>query len=212
MGAQPLDLLSSDGTRLAGMRFGAGPSQVALVHDAGADMDALVPLAAAFRDDGFAVVSIDLRGHGTSDGEWAVERLADDVEAAIDAAARQAGDVFLVAVGAAATASLLTSRSDDLGALVLVSPRELPGLGVEEAIRRASTPKLFLIGSQEPGHAAFARSLYESAIGPRLLVQLPTESQGHDLFTGPHAEQAYNHTISFLVHHRSADSDLETEE
>lgn len=76
------ELTSSSGIRLAYSRSGAGGRAIVLVHGWCCDRTYLEPQFAHFSPR-YAVVSVDLRGHGRSgaaaDGSYAIEDFADDL-------------------------------------------------------------------------------------------------------------------------------------
>lgn len=145
---EAVQLRTQDDLRLAasffpprGRREARSPAAI-LVHDAGRSRSDLVDLASALQKRGFAVLTLDLRGHGESrtaevafrpEDPTAAERLwaftLRDVEAAA-AFLRSRSDVHtsnlsLVGVGAgAALAARHALRDGNARAVVLVAPRE----------------------------------------------------------------------------------------
>ncbi len=120
---------------------GAAPAAV-LVHDAGSDRDTLAELGERLWKQGFAVVAVDLRGHGDSVGtEVGWDALAEeerarawtfalrDVKAAADWITEQPGvhSSNLSLLGDRAGATLVTryaQRDENVRCLVLLEPKE----------------------------------------------------------------------------------------
>jgi pimeloyl-ACP methyl ester carboxylesterase len=193
MDLEPVELVTADGVLLRGLARGDEEAWVVLVHDEGADLDSLAPLAEGLADARFATLAVDLRGHGASDGEPDFDSAALDVQAALDwARAAGAAEVFLVAAGAAGEGALVAGR--EVGATVLFSPR----VREDAPVRERTGPKLLLAGAGEPVHELSAR-----LIGPRLVVELPTPRRGHELLAGDSAPQALGHSIGFIMQART---------
>jgi pimeloyl-ACP methyl ester carboxylesterase len=200
---EPVEITAADGVTLRGEVHRGSPYWAILVHDHGADLESLGPLASALAREEFSVLGIDLRGHGLSDGVWDEEGSVLDLAAAI-AWARQegAGQVFAVAAGESATALFEAAGPGLVAAAVLLGPRASPGCTTER-IRRWSGPRLFVVGSNDVEGESSARGIFDVCIGPRLFVQLPTDARVHDLLIGEHASQALSHAVGYLAQNRS---------
>ncbi|HEY8217568.1 MAG TPA: alpha/beta fold hydrolase [Acidimicrobiia bacterium] len=102
MNATAVELVAADGVRLRGRQW-EPPSRhrasVVLVHGFGASSTdgKLVAVAEALVEHGHAVISVDSRGHGSSDG---AATLGDDERLDVDAAVTVAGPAPVVVVGA----------------------------------------------------------------------------------------------------------------
>lgn len=113
-----------------------------MLHDAGADLDQMRPMAQAMRAAGFAAVLVDLPGHGLSsgslevDGPQVLEAVLTSVLASVlgTGSGQQSGSpVVVVAEGAAADLVLVSPAAGRLTAMVLLSPR------VDAAVRAYPT-------------------------------------------------------------------------
>ena len=202
MGAAPVELVSSDGVVVRGVAEGDGRTWAVLAHGVGSDLDGCALLARELAKEGCAVLRIDLRGHGASDGEWSEDGAVRDVAAAF-AAARAAGaaEVLAVGVAEAADAVLAASVEDAPDAAVLVSP--VGGSRARDDVRGSAAPKLFVVGGRDDAAVTAVKRLDALAIGPRLVVQLPTAEQGHALLEGACAAQAISHAVGFLCQQRT---------
>ena len=200
--SRAVELESLDGVVLRGELRPGGPYWALLVHDRGCDLDSLSPLADALEREQFSVLSVDLRGHGLSEGSWAPEGGARDVAAALAwMRAEGAAQIFAVAAGEAARPLLASAGPGGPAAAVLLGPRLDPD-GELELVRRFTGPRLFLTGFGDPEEEARTRKLFDACIGPRLLVQLPTSERGHGLLHGPCAAQALSHSVGYLAQNR----------
>jgi dienelactone hydrolase len=200
--AAPVELVTADGVTLRGVAEGGGATWAVLVHGAGGDLDGCAVLARELAKEGVAVLRLDLRGHGASEGEWSEDGAARDVEAALaHARARGAQELLVVGVAESADAVIAASVHDEPDAAVLVSPRASERARLD--VRESAGPKLFLVGGRDDEAVAAVSRLDSLAIGPRLVVQLPTEEQGHALLEGACSAQAISHAVGFLCQHRT---------
>lgn len=175
---EAIQLRTQDEQRLAasffpprGRREARSPAAI-LVHDAGRSRSDMVELAGALQKRGFAVLTLDLRGHGESrtdevaflpDDAGAAERLwaftLRDLESAASFLRSRsevhASNLSLVGVGAgAAIAARHAVRDGNARAVVLISPRE-ENLGfnlLADVKGLGGLPTLILAGrDQKPG-------------------------------------------------------------
>jgi pimeloyl-ACP methyl ester carboxylesterase len=203
MDAQPVELLTRDGTCLRGEQRGRGASWAVLVHDEGSDLDSCRPLVDALARADVASIAVDLRGHGASDGDWDRAAGVADVDAAMWAAlASGAHETFLVAAGRACELVLAGGLRHGVAAMALLSPQADPARLTDELMLECAVPKLIVLGGADAEARAAAEAVERRLIGPRLRVTLPTERQGADLLVGPCAAQALSHTVGFLVQNR----------
>ena len=86
MSAEPLKLVSEDGTPIAVWRSGKGPPLV-LIHGAAADHNRWAPVLTALQER-FTVLAVDRRGRGQSGdaSDYALEREYEDVVAVVESA------------------------------------------------------------------------------------------------------------------------------
>jgi alpha-beta hydrolase superfamily lysophospholipase len=205
VGVEPITFLTDDGAAIWGSLSLDSARWVLLVHDRGHDLDSFLPLSHRLVADGFSVMAIDLRGCGLSGGRKSESKFHFDVLAAVRFA-REHGAREIFAVGAGRGSDVVIEAAPDagFGAAVLVSPSlNRRGRVLRTAIRRSTVPKLVLVGSQDAEALKDARGVMATAIGPRVIVTLPTRDQAHDLLGGPCAGQVMNHVSTFLAHSRS---------
>lgn len=142
---------TANGKILAGWLIaadGAGKvPAVVLMHGWGADRSTLLPLAPALHAAGLAVLLVDARSHGASDGDSfsSMPRFAEDIDAALDWLRRQdwADPAALAVVGhsvGGAAALLAASRRSDVAAVVSLSAFDHPERVMRAYLRRAHVP------------------------------------------------------------------------
>lgn len=169
----PVTIVGSYTPPSADNRHSRSP-MVILLHAYGEDRSSFDPLVPVLHDAGFAVLAIDLRGHGEStepaslklkskveDRDPRVFRdMVADVEAAYRWLARrpEADQARFVLVGASVGASIAleyAARDKSVDGLVLMTPGlDYLGLNSSAAARKCKTDKLLMLASQEERHAA----------------------------------------------------------
>jgi pimeloyl-ACP methyl ester carboxylesterase len=181
------------GPVVRGLRWGAGPETVFLIHEPGADLDAwgLLPLRIA-RSLLMSTLAIDLPGHGLSDGPWEPRQLADVVRHLVavehDTAPQEPGRrCYVVSAGSAATTALTLAADLRLSGLVCLSPA-VPGVAATRNVsmsRSPRTPKLFIAGSLAADDLSTARRLAAASGGWAVVTAIPvTEHATRLLATG----------------------------
>lgn len=200
---EPVELRTDDGVILRGELRRNGPYWAVLVHDYDSDLESLAPLAEALAREEFTVLSVDLRGHGLSDGDPDEEASVVDVAAAVDwCRGEGAGQVFVAAAGRGAAGVLGAPVDSPIAAAVLLGPNVPPGWSGDR-IRDWTGPKLFVVGTEDVEAERAARSAFDVCIGPRIFIQLPTSRRGHHLLSGECAVQALSKSVGYLTQHRS---------
>src|SRR5689334_9523732 len=99
--ARPVEIVAGDGAVIRGQRWGNGPDWIILLHNAGTDrdLDDWRPLLPSIMTLERTLLTIDLRGHGASDGEWnETQATSSDIAALVDFA-RTNGATWVVLGG-----------------------------------------------------------------------------------------------------------------
>ncbi len=203
MHALPFEVVTADGTRLRGESWPGGSDWVVMAHDFGSDLDCWRPLVGPLSVAGYGVATIDLRGHGASDGAADEASIPDDLAALLAQARRDSsGLLVLIAAGAVAAAALSPSLVPRPDALVLFSPSPHGQAGAN--LRGDGTAKLFFVGAadQDADHAA--RDLRNRSIGPAGVISFPTTTQGADLLQEPWRTHVIEQVIGFVDQARFA--------
>lgn len=127
MGPPPLPVAVRlrDGLILRGHEWSRDGPPVLFVHDLGDDLDAWGSVTARVAEHGFRVISLELRGHGLSDGRRDAGRVLPDLMLALAEVRGSFGPVALVAYGSVTDALLFMDA--DCGAPVQVMVAPLPG-------------------------------------------------------------------------------------
>jgi alpha-beta hydrolase superfamily lysophospholipase len=193
----PVEYALRDGAVLRGVELRSpGAAAVALIlHDVGADIDALGALPQTLASSEVDVVALDLRGHGVSDGEEpALDRLVGDVGDVVTRLRERAGRVCLVAVGATASAGVALGVADGIDGQVLVLPRLHPD--VEVASRRRYCMRMVMHAEGERLVGTPTQAFCAPLLGERLMVSSPRLRDGVSALTGDSA--LLGHVALFL--------------
>lgn len=180
---------------LRGLHWPGGDHAIVLVHEPGADVDRWSTLPDDLARDGYAVLAIDLPGHGLSDGEWRSDLLDPAVAAAREAAvARGARAVFLIAAGLAASTQVTGFR-----ARVAIAPRlpEPPG----RSSRLPVMPTLILAGAGNAEREA-AQAFYHYASGWTVLSTFGGDPGDVSLLDGAWRTHVREQIRAFLADYR----------
>jgi pimeloyl-ACP methyl ester carboxylesterase len=198
-----VEFVSVDDITLRGQLWPAGEDWVILVHDAGEDLDAWDDFPAELFGRGFTVLTMELRGHGLSDGPWLAEYADRDVEAALHyAAGHGAFTTTVIGAGVGATAALIAAGRVPVTSLALLSPRATLAGHAEEEMRRCVAPKLIVAGAADTAACEEAERLRALAIGWLLYVNVPGAEHGTALIAGTQATGVRQHILGSLYEHR----------
>lgn len=201
--AIPVEIPAGDAVVLRGQRWGSGPDWIILLHETGEqrDLDDWRPLLPAIVTSDRTVLSIDLRGHGASDGTWVSASSGADL-AALLAYAKTSGAAWVALAGAgdSATHILEFSSANPIDASILLSP--VFGAGQATELRGRGEAKLFAVGSRTAQLNRDIRVARNGSIGWAMLVSMPTEAQGTHLLSGPNSGQIIERIVSFLAEQR----------
>ena len=147
-------VIPEDGITLNGRLFGAQNSvAVILSHMRPNDQTAWFDYAQVLAKDGFAVLTYDFRGYGTSEGEQDFGKLDDDLAAAL----RYMHDrgkqrVFLVGASMGGTASLVVASEGDVAGVVAISPpAQFEGQDALAALPKITAPTLLMASDDSTG-------------------------------------------------------------
>lgn len=163
----PVEVVGSEGVRLRGLEWPVAGPPVIFVHDFGADLDQWGPLTAGLAASGFRVISLELSGHGLSDGDPDPGSISRDIGVMVARASRLWGPLGLVTCGESARGSVGTGAASGAPVHILISPPQMPVefmKGGEKALR------IIMAGGGDPeGHAA-AKSAHDQLPGQRMLM------------------------------------------
>jgi pimeloyl-ACP methyl ester carboxylesterase len=182
-----VEITTSDGIVLRGECVRGTQTGVVMIHEPGTDIDVWRGLRAGLAERGCAVLALDLRGHGGSDGAWCATRAIEDISVAVSAAMAlidrgpdSRPRVSIVATGESGSHALLASAGGlAIDSLVLISARAAEGVD-RATLRGPGIPKLFLYGSQDP-RLIEIEALAAASIGWTGRIQFPTAAHGTEL-------------------------------
>jgi pimeloyl-ACP methyl ester carboxylesterase len=197
---EEVTLTAGDGLELKGTFYkgeDAAPG-VVLLHMLGRDRRDWESFARALQKEDYNVLTIDLRGHGESDGNWQVFSETDFNNMVLDAAAARAfmeekgiGETGYIGASIGANAALRYVAEDkDVRCIVLLSPGlDYRGLKTLGAAAAYGDRPLFIIASEEDEYSASSsRALYGEAGSGRRLQVLSGAGHGTRMFKDPQLE------------------------
>lgn len=200
--AEAIEIPTSDGLTLRGQAWANEGHWAILFHEAGCDLDVWQPLLPYLLGRGYSVLTLDLRGHGLSDGAWDVDCVSLDLQAALDYVhSRGATIVSFVGAGESAIAALTEPLVHSFLGLVLLSAGPLGSYAVDE-LRGEGVPKLYMAGTHDQAAVELAEKLRNRSIGWAALMRLPTEESGTTLLAGLWAKHVEEQTVAFLEEQR----------
>ena len=165
------------------------------VHDLGDDLDAWGTVTARVATEGFRVISVELRGHGLSDGEPDPGAVQSDMERMLEETTASFGPVGVIAYGSV-TESLLFLDSER-GAPVQVMVAPLPGdpRSIDWRTTRKAM-RLVLSGSLNTEVADHVGFMYPRMKGQRMQVSAASDRTGPTLLMDQ--PQLVEHMTMFL--------------
>jgi pimeloyl-ACP methyl ester carboxylesterase len=183
--------MTSDGVQLAAVFYDPGdsylePDILILVHEAYRDHRSWDDFRMAALDNGYAVIALDLRGHGQSMGDPVFDEALDrDIEAVLEwiSASPDLRERGIAIVGASVGANLALragARHPQIGSLVLLSPgMSYWGIDVESAILEYDRRPVLLVSSEEDAYSATTvQRLGELGLGDDKVVIYPGAAHG----------------------------------
>lgn len=184
MAGQPIPIavrLESEIT-LRGHEWPGDGLPVLFVHDIGGDLDDWSSIPATLSRSGFRVMSVELRGHGLSDGEPEPDRIIDDVRQLVREVAGSFGPLALVVTGAVSEAALYLDKDFGSPVQVMLSPQPLDPEGIDWDNNRFAM-RLVMVGALNDVARGYAESIYPKMRGQNLWASTGTEAQGPALLT-----------------------------
>lgn len=187
-------LTAEDGVPLVGTYWATAPDRpapgVLLLHMVGRTRGDWTRLARRLQAEEYAVLAIDLRGHGESGGKQDYPAMMKDVAAAYTWLRQQeavAPDA-VVLIGASIGANLalnFAAEEPSVRGLVLLSPGlDYRGIQTEAAMQRYGARPVLIVASEEDGYAASSsRTLDARALGPHQLKMYKGIGHGTDMLS-----------------------------
>jgi len=189
-----ITLTTSDGVQLAARFYtpenlNADTAVLILVHEAYRDSSSWEGFQTEALENGYAVIALDLRGHGRSEGDLVFDEAMDrDIDAVIEwisASSDLNGDRIVIA-GASVGANLAlraAARYPQINTVVLLSPGLMYWeIGTENAILDYGRRPLLLVASEDDAYAAVSvQKLNELGRGYDKLMIYPGADHGTEM-------------------------------
>ncbi len=182
-----IGMVTEDGVRIKGTYYrpaAANAPGIVLLHMLGRHREDWDAFARTLQDAGYAVLAIDLRGHGESEGQREWSKMTKDAAIAVDfVRSRSETDPDRIAlIGASIGANLAinyAAEDPEIRGVALLSPGlDYRGVTTPEAVKAYGKRPLFLAASSEDRYAyGSAQELGRLATGPVQLLLL--DGQGH---------------------------------
>jgi len=173
----PVAIRLSNDLTLRGHEWSIDGPPVVFVHDLGEDLDAWGPVTSTVAHSGFRVISLELRGHGLSDGEPDPTRVLEDMRLLLDEIVPSFGPVGLVSYGSASEALLSLDGEDGAPVQVIISPQQLEPTGIEWATSKRAM-RLIVGGSLDEQAHGYLKAIYPRMLGEKLWVSVATPEHG----------------------------------
>lgn len=167
----------SSGVVLRGHEWSTDGPPVLFIHDLGEDLDVWSPVPATLARSGFRVVSVELRGHGLSDGEVEPDSVEADVADLIAEVAGSFGPVALVTHGAVSEAAQYLGDTSGAPVHVMVSPQPLASDGIDWKRARPAL-RLVIVGTGNEIAKSYAEGIYPKMRGQNMWLSTATDDQG----------------------------------
>jgi alpha-beta hydrolase superfamily lysophospholipase len=187
------------------MLYAEGDKAVILLHMLGHDRNDWNYFAKKLNDKGFSVLSIDLRGHGESEGDWKKFSEADfnkmtyDVKAAkklLDSKGKKSVSIIGASIGAN-IAFKYASADKDIKSVVLLSPGiNYKGIDISNEIINFDRPVLIAVSTEDTYPYDSSNIIYAKAKGEKSLIV--EENLGHGTDMLPKSEELQNNIIGFI--------------
>ena len=173
----PVAIRLSNDLTLRGHEWSIDGPPVVFVHDLGDDLDTWGQVTSRVAHSGFRVISLELRGHGLSDGEPDPSTVLEDVRLLLDEIVPSFGPVGLVSYGSASEALLSLDDGNGAPVQVIVSPQRLEPNGIDWATSKRAM-RLIVGGSLDEHAHEYLKAIYPKMLGEKLWVSVATTEHG----------------------------------
>ena len=202
-------LTAEDGIPLCGRVYGSEEppftgNTVVLAHGWSEDQSEWNEFAESLSSRGYLVLTFSFRGHGLSGGEQDPDKLATDLEAALDyLRAREIQEWFLIGSGTGATATIhAADNANSLGVVLLSVSSEFEDMNALGNMPELEMPKLLIVAEQDFGAHSSSVAYFDASVAPRILEVFSGGEQGIALLRSIHSTKVHKRISDFLEAHR----------
>ncbi len=186
-------IVSVDNVILNGRLFGAqNDVAVILSHMRPNDQTAWFDFAEELADAGYAALTFNFRGYGTSDGDQDFAKLDDDLAAAVRYMRDRGKEtIFLVGASMGGTTSLVVAAGETVAGVVSISsPAQFEGQDALKAVPDVTVPKLFIASEADEQARLSLEQLVEATGQPKEQELYPGNAHGTNLLEPDQSEYA----------------------
>jgi len=201
---QKVTFNTEDGVEIAATLFGEGNTALLMLHmgKGYADQESWHPFARLAAEQGFAALTLDLRGRGESEGEMYPPKMILDARAGVEFL-RQRNFKRIACLGASmgGTTCLRLALDGDLaGVVVISSTRSVGGEnGVSAPDLRALTiPKLYVYGERDAIIPSDMELMFKNSAEPKQLITYDHAAHGTDLLLSTYGDDLRQQLLTFL--------------
>jgi alpha-beta hydrolase superfamily lysophospholipase len=191
---EEVTLATEDGAKIAATYYPGGERGVILLHMLGRNRGDYTAFAQELQKRGFSVIAIDLRGHGSSSGDWRSFSASDfntmvlDVKAAKEyllGMGVKPGRIGIVGASIGANIALRYAAEDsEIKTVVLLSPGlNYRGVVTDDAAARYSRSVLFAASEEDAYAFSSAEQLYSLVKGEKVFERLSNAGHGTEMLS-----------------------------
>ena len=173
----PVAIRLGNDLTLRGHEWSVDGPPVVFVHDLGHDLDAWGRVTSTMAASGFRVISLELRGHGLSDGDPDPSTVLEDMRLLLAEIVPSFGPVGLVSYGSASEVLLSLDGEDGAPVQVIISPQQLDPAGVDWAASKRAM-RLVIGGALDEHAQEYLEAIYPKMLGEKLWVSVATAEHG----------------------------------
>ena len=195
---------TEDGVEIAGTVFGEGDTALLMLHmgKGRATQKSWHPFARLAAEQGFAALTIDLRGRGESGGEMHPPKMILDARASIEFLNQRNFQRF-ACLGASmgGTTCLALALDGDLAGVVVIS--STMSVGGENGVsapdlRTLTIPKLYVYGERDAIIPGDMELMFKNSAEPKKLIKYDQAAHGTDLLLSAYGDDLRQQLLSFI--------------
>jgi alpha-beta hydrolase superfamily lysophospholipase len=195
---------TEDGIEIAATLFGEGDTALLMLHMGKdrADQESWHPFARLAAEQGFAALTLDLRGRGESGGEMHPPKMILDARAGAEFL-RQWNFERLACLGASmggTTCLRLALDGDLVGVVVISSTQSVGGENGVSApdLRALMIPKLYVYGERDAIIPGEMELMFRNSAEPKQLITYDHAAHGTDLLLSAYGDDLRQQLLGFI--------------